>query len=81
MKLCSTRKIDDLGRIVLPNETKQIGFDRGVAVDIFMDGDTLLLKVNPNQRKCLFCDNDEDELRRFGDYSICPGCLEKIKAL
>ena len=68
------RKVDELGRIVLPAEIRQ-NMD---TLEIYTDGDRIILqKYHP---ACIFCTN-ADNLVYFNQKRICPECLAKIKAL
>ena len=71
------RKVDELGRIVLPIEIRKM-MDINVkdAVEIFTDGDRIVLQKY--QPACLFC-NDADGITYFNDRRICRNCIEKIK--
>ena len=73
------RKMDDLGRIVLPAELRR-QFDNAErdAVEIYTDGDKIVLKKF--KTSCVFCDADED-LVTFRDKSICHDCIKKIGLL
>ena len=50
------RKIDELGRIVLPKELrKSFGIDVGDPLEIFTEDDRIILKQY--QPSCIFCNN------------------------
>ena len=71
------RKVDELGRIVLPAEIRQ-SMDIQVkdAVEIFTDENRIILqKYHPG---CIFCKN-VDNVVYFQDKRICAECLEKLK--
>ena len=72
------RRVDELGRIVLPAEIRQ-AMDINVkdSLEIYTNGDTIVLQKY--QQSCVFCTADED-LVYFSEKRICPACLEKIKA-
>ena len=73
------RKVDELGRIVLPAEIRQ-SMDINVkdALEIFTDeGRIILQKYQPS---CIFCSN-ADEVVYFGGKRICRECLASIKSL
>ena len=73
------RKIDELGRIVMPAEIRQtLGINLRDSMEIYIDGDRIILKKY--QPSCLFCTN-ADDLIDFGGKRICPECVAKIKAL
>ena len=73
------RRVDELGRIVLPAEIRQ-AMDIKVkdSLEIYTDGDSIVLKKY--QQSCVFCEEGEN-LVQFFDKRICPACLEKIRAL
>ncbi len=73
------RKVDELGRIVLPAEIRQnLDIQTRDALEIFTDEDKIILKkYNPG---CSFC-NGMDDIIHFEDKRICSECLKKIKAL
>ena len=67
------RKIDDLGRIVLPIEQRrilEIG-DRD-SLEIFIEDNMLILKKY--QPACIFCGNAKDVIT-FKGRNICPNCI------
>ena len=70
------RRVDDLGRIVLPAELRRLfGIAPGDAVDIAVDGDAIVLrKVD---RACVFCDGVTD-LRTYRDRTVCGRCAAEI---
>ena len=71
------RKIDDLGRIVLPIEQRrilEIG-DRD-SLEIFIEDNMLILKKY--QPACIFCGNAKDVMT-FKGRNICPNCIHEIK--
>ena len=71
------RKVDELGRIVLPAEIRQcMGIQVKDVLEIFTEENRIILqKYQPG---CTFCKN-VDRLVEFGDKRICAECLEKIK--
>jgi transcriptional pleiotropic regulator of transition state genes len=70
------RRVDDLGRIVLPAELRRLfGIGPGDAIDIAVDGDAIVLrKVD---RACVFCDGITD-LRDFRGRSVCGRCAAEL---
>ena len=74
------RKVDELGRIVLPIELrKSMEIDKkGDAVEIFIDDDRIILKKY--QPACVFC-GDADEVVPFGGKLLCRSCIGKIGVL
>ena len=70
------RRVDDLGRIVLPAELRRLfGIAPGDAIDIAVDGDAIVLrKVD---RACVFCDGVSD-LRTYRDHAVCGRCVAEL---
>ena len=73
-----TRKIDELGRIVIPIEIRNtLNIESRDSLEIFTDGDKIILsKYEPN---CLFC-HATDNVVFFNGKLICRTCLEQLKA-
>ncbi len=73
------RRVDELGRVVLPIEIRQVmNIDPRDALEIYTeDGKIILQKY---QFACTFCQS-KDDLVLFADKRICPDCLAKIKAI
>ena len=73
------RKIDELGRIVLPIELRR-SFDMAVkdAVEIYTEDDKIILKKYQNT--CMLCGNaDMDKLTSFEGKYLCKDCIDKLK--
>ena len=71
------RKIDDLGRIVIPKELRRtMGIDEKDALEIFVEenGKIILKQYSPG---CVFCDNVED-LTEIKGNMVCDECIEDI---
>jgi transcriptional pleiotropic regulator of transition state genes len=72
------RPIDELGRIVIPKTLrKKMGLTDGVMVEIFVEGERIILTKATSA--CAICGRDE-ELVEFCGANICRSCIEKIKA-
>jgi transcriptional pleiotropic regulator of transition state genes len=73
------RKVDNLGRIVLPVELRrQLDIDVKSDVEIFVDGGQVILrKYAPN---CVFCGSTEN-LVEFEEKNVCVTCVGKLAAL
>ena len=71
------RKVDELGRIVLPIELRKM-MDINVkdAVEIFTDGDSIVLKKY--QPACVFC-GDAGDVVYFNGKRVCRNCIESLK--
>lgn len=72
------RKIDELGRIVLPIETRrQLELEPKDGVEIFVDEDMVILKKY--QPCCIFC-NEGSDVVLYRGKKICRKCLEELSA-
>ena len=73
------RKVDPLGRIVLPMELRnKLGVMEKDPIEILVDGSSIILKkYNPN---CVFCGSSKN-LYNYNDKLICNKCKEKIMEL
>lgn len=70
------RKIDLLGRIVVPRETRQkLYIESGDPIEFFYDDDRIYLKKYT--RGCLFCNSMEDIKNYKGQY-ICGNCIKEL---
>ena len=71
------RKMDDLGRVVIPLELRNaMNIQGGDQLEILVDNDVLILrKFSPG---CTFCGNRE-ELLTFEGKQICESCLRKLR--
>lgn len=71
------RKIDELGRIVLPVSIRQnMDINEKDALEIFIDGERIILQKY--QPSCIFC-NNADNVVYYNNKRICSECLAKIK--
>ena len=71
------RKMDDLGRIVLPIEIrKTLGIKEKDSIEIFIDEDRIILQKY--QPACTFC-NRADNIVYFSGKRVCADCIEKLK--
>lgn len=70
------RKIDEVGRIVLPIEIrKTLNMDTRDAVEIFVDSDQIVLrKYEPS---CIFCGN-ADNVKMFKGKLVCASCAKQL---
>ena len=71
-----TRKVDQLGRVVLPVEIRRnLGLREGDHVEIAVEGSRILLtKV---ETRCIFCGTGTD-LREFAAKRVCNGCVGRL---
>ena len=73
------RKVDELGRIVLPMELRRtLGINKEDPVEIFVDESNIILrKYEP---ACIFC-GSAVEVSNIRGKNICRKCLDELKAL
>lgn len=73
------RKVDELGRIVLPKELREtFKIDHKDPLEIYVEGDSIILKKYAPS--CVFCGNASDVVN-YMDKRICKECLSKIANL
>jgi transcriptional pleiotropic regulator of transition state genes len=67
------RKVDELGRVVLPIELRRtLGIDEKDALEIYVDREKIILKKY--EPACVFCSN-ADDVQNFKGKNICRECL------
>lgn len=70
------RKVDELGRIVLPIELRRtLDIAEKDSLEIYVDGNTVILKKY--QPSCVFCDNPQDVISYRGK-NICAKCIREL---
>ena len=73
------RKVDELGRIVLPIELRRtLDTSERDALEIYVDGSSIILRKY--QPSCIFCGNAKSVVN-YKNKNICPSCLKQLKAL
>lgn len=73
------RKLDELGRIVLPIEMRRnLGIAEKDALEIFAEGDKIILKKH--NLMCCFCGGTRG-CKEYMGRLVCSKCLEKLKNL
>ncbi len=71
------RKVDELGRIVLPIELRRtLDISERDALEIYVDGASIILKKY--QPACIFCDDAKDVVSYKGK-NICANCLKELR--
>lgn len=72
-----TRKIDELGRIVLPIELRRsLEIGEKDAVEIYVEDDSIILKKF--RTSCIFCGSEENIID-FKGKSVCADCIAQLK--
>ncbi|BCZ46352.1 AbrB family transcriptional regulator [Clostridium gelidum] len=73
------RKVDELGRIVLPAELRNsLGIEKKSPLEIYVESEYIILKKY--QPDCIFCGDVKDVILYKG-RNICPVCFEEMKSL
>ncbi len=71
------RKVDELGRIVLPIELRRtLDIDVKDSLEIYVDGSQIILKKY--EPACVFCGNAKDVIN-FKGKNICRNCLSELE--
>ena len=72
------RKVDELGRIVLPIELRRnLDIAERDSLEIFVEDDTILLKKY--QPSCIFC-NGNKNIITFRGKNVCASCASSLGA-
>lgn len=72
------RKVDELGRIVLPIELRRtLDIAEKDALEIFIDRATIILKKY--EPACIFCGDAKDVINYKGK-NICQACMKELKS-
>lgn len=70
------RKIDELGRIVLPSELRKVfGIREGDQLDISVSGEQIILQKRTDT--CLFCQSETPTIE-FRDRWVCEACAGEL---
>ena len=70
------RKVDELGRIVLPIELRHtLDIAPKDSLEIYVDGTTIVLRKY--QPACIFCDDARDVVT-FHGKNVCTNCIKQL---
>ncbi len=73
------RKVDELGRIVLPIELRRtLNIGEKDSLEIFVDDEAIVLKKYAEY--CVFCGGKGDVIQYHGK-NVCVSCMENLKKL
>ena len=73
------RKVDELGRIVLPIELRRtVEIAERDSLEIYVEGSTIILKKY--EPACIFCGDAKDVVNYKG-RNICRSCLDEMKKI
>ena len=70
------RKVDELGRIVLPIELRRtLDIAEKDSLEIYVDGASIVLKKY--QPACIFCGESKD-VTSFKGKNVCASCMKEL---
>lgn len=73
---CWTRKVDELGRIVLPRELREeIGLQDREPLEIHLEHGQVTL--HKKSERCVICGSDQ-ELSPIKEKMICKSCIQEL---
>ena len=71
------RKVDELGRIVLPIELRRtLDIAERDPLEIYVEGSAVVLKKY--RPTCIFCDSSRG-LSTFGGKNVCAKCIRELR--
>ena len=71
------RKVDELGRIVLPIELRRtLDIAEKDSMEIYIEGDSIILKKY--QPACIFCDNAR-YIVTYRGKNVCSDCIRMLE--
>ena len=71
------RKVDELGRIVLPIELRRtLDIAEKDSMEIYIEGDAIILRKY--QPACIFCDSAKDRVSYRGK-NVCSDCIRMLE--
>ena len=71
------RKVDELGRIVLPIELRRtLDIEEKDALEIYVEDDSII--KHKKQKRCIFCDSTRD-LVSYKGRNVCSDCIAKLR--
>ena len=73
------RKVDELGRIVLPIELRRtLDIDVKDALEIYVEGSQIILKKY--EPACVFCGSSKDVIH-FKDKNVCRNFIHDLESI
>ncbi len=70
------RNTDNLGRVVIPKEIRDIlGISKNTPLEIFLDDDNVIIRRY--EQSCAFC----GKMKKDCNLRICDECLEKLNKI
>lgn len=73
------RKMDRLGRIVIPKELRRVmKIEEDVdAMEIFTEGNTVILKKY--EPSCVFCNESDPSIVMYKGHNVCRKCILELE--
>lgn len=74
------RKVDDLGRVVIPAGVRRsLGIREGDELEVSVEGEQVIL-AKPTEH-CVFCGSDDGPLEAFRSRRVCRPCVASVGVL
>ena len=71
------RKLDDLGRVVIPVEMRrQLNISEKDALEIYLEDEAIVIRKH--HLECIFCGSVRD-VKQFKGRNVCAMCIESLK--
>ena len=71
------RKVDELGRIVLPIELRRtLDIAEKDSIEIYVEGSMIILKKY--EPTCIFCGNSKN-MTMYREKNVCMNCLKELR--
>ena len=75
-----TRKVDALGRVVLPIEARRdFGIEETDSLEILVDEEAGHIILRKASKMCMKCGTTENLKKVKTGYSLCAACIEELK--
>ena len=85
MEVVRSQVIDDLGRVLLPNEArKRLGWETGDTVSMCqLDANTLVLQLleKGTLPKCAICNKQDGPMLCVNGADVCEACLKAVREI
>lgn len=75
------RRIDDLGRLVIPAEIRRMTLKQQdhTPIEMFVDGRRLILEEYIEKDRCAICESFRGDHIKFKEKVICHECISELK--
>ena len=71
------RKVDELGRIVIPIELRRaLDIEEKDSLEIYVNNGSIMLKKI--EESCVFC-GSMNNVRKYKEKNICQKCIDELK--